>query len=117
MAHRSLSQPVDVVRRRRRKAALDDHPLPIAHPPVTGRTINIEAFSAALNIPPGNGKWKGRHRLAPDFAGVEVLVDSQMASRDRAGNNRTGRPAIVEEGAFVERFVSRLHVHVGAASG
>ena len=48
MLHRRLAQAIDVVGRRRRKAALHDHAVPVAELGMAGRAVDAEALLPAL---------------------------------------------------------------------
>src|SRR5258708_6708831 len=98
-------QAIDVVGRRLRKPVRNDHAVAIAGEPVTGRAIDVEAFTAAS---------EQRRRCVPRFrrhGGEREVALSHAAVRQRAGGSAVGP----QRGGRV-RLVLALLRHAEAAA-
>jgi hypothetical protein len=103
VANRRYAKAINMIRRRGRKSALDDHSLSVASAIVAGRAKDIETLSPApenlrhcFPLITRNPKFL-RHRLPRErfnrfpvqaFALKERPIDVQMTAGDRAGNER-----------------------------
>src|SRR5439155_21668920 len=91
------------------------HTLAFAGPVMTGRAVDVEALLASAEVALGDWKRECRDGLVSGFAGVELFIVVQMASRDSPGEQRSGGAAIFEEGAAAKGLVARLVAHVLSA--
>ena len=99
------------------EATPHDHAISIADPAVTGRAVDVEALLAAKKIGPGDGERKQGDVGAILFARVSGPVDTQVAACHSSFHRRTRRPAVAKKVAGRQRLVTRLIVHVLAATG
>src|SRR5437667_4673626 len=79
MANWRLAQPIDVVGRRHRKTALDDHPIALAGAAMTDGTVDFESLAPALESFACDRNRECGHEVCPDFAGVKGFIFIQVS--------------------------------------
>src|SRR5262249_17530541 len=116
VAHVSLSEPIDVKRRRLTlEPALNDHAVTAAGLVVARAAVDVVAVLASIHQ--GLVHWKREllHGDLVDFAGEKRLVVLQRAARDRPFDQWPRTRPVGEERAGPEAAVLRLVVHVLSA--
>ena len=91
-------------RGRRPKAALNDHALSVTRLVMTWSAEDIVAFSPAFEYLSGDRKWKSIDQLSVNRARVQMIVDSQVPTRDGPGDEGARGPTILKERADLERL-------------
>src|SRR5215469_10964901 len=105
MAHRRLPQAIDVIGRRRWKAALYNHAVALPGAPVTGRAIDVEALASTLQHLPRDRIGKSGYQVGPHFAGIKRLVLIEMSPGHGVWHQRTrGHVVILKKIAVRQRF-------------
>src|SRR5262249_28084076 len=84
---------------------------------VARRAIDVVALLTALEIGFGNRERELVRFHAVFFAGVEQLIEAQLATRHRSSNRLALRASISEESGRFVRQILRLDVHVQPATG
>ena len=86
MLHRRLPQAVDVIGRRRREAALDDHAVAVAGAAVARRAIDVEALLPAFEQGQGDRRRRDRPIVAGDRCAAAAMPASSPRRRRAARN-------------------------------
>ncbi len=107
-----LTQPVDMKGRRRAVTSAHNHPGSCADLIVARHTKDVESLLAAQQNLFIYRKRKDVSRLAVDQSFEQKLIIAQKSPRHRPFHQRPRRPLIVEELAFLQRFIARLVGHL-----
>src|SRR5580704_3143188 len=110
-----VAEPVNVVRWRRGKTALNNHPVPLASAPVAHLAVNFKALAATLEHFLRHRHGKVCHQVGSDHPGVKRLIFVQMPARDSMRRNGPGSSFVGKKIAFLEGIGLGLIKHVPAA--
>jgi hypothetical protein len=92
-----IAEPLIVKGGRRSKAALNDHAPAVAELIVTGSAEDVEPLLASLQNGPVDREGIGRRVLSVNPAGIELIVQPQLAARHRSSAIQRPLPYLLLE--------------------